>query len=86
MKADYAAAEKHLVDVGAGLNKLANHHILSIVAGQVERGVAIRVDLVDLEPGRQRDGPVCVNCHFFRFSTSRAKLRRHCLIQIETAV
>lgn len=46
--------ETHLVDVGAGLDELAHHHVLSVVAGQVERGVAVGVDLVELGPGRER--------------------------------
>lgn len=52
--------ETHLVDVGGGLDELAHHHVLSVVAGQVERGVAVGVDLVDLQPRPERDGAVAV--------------------------
>lgn len=42
----------HLVDFGSGLDELTNDHILSIVAGQMKRGVAVGVDLIDLFKGR----------------------------------
>lgn len=40
--------QTHLVDFGSGLNELTNDHILSVVAGQMKRGVAIRIHLIDL--------------------------------------
>lgn len=41
------------VDLGAALNELVHHHVLPVVAGHVERRVAVSVGLVDLDG---RDG------------------------------
>lgn len=37
-----------LVDFGSGLNELTNYHVLSVVAGQMKRGIAVAIDLIDL--------------------------------------
>lgn len=39
----------HLVNVSATLYKLIHHHILPIVAGHMEGGVAIGIGLIDLD-------------------------------------
>lgn len=43
----------HLVDVGPCLNELTDHHVLSIVAGQMEWSVAIGIHLIDLRKERR---------------------------------
>lgn len=43
----------HPVDLGAALDELVHHHVLPVVAGHVERRVAVRVGLIDLDG---RDG------------------------------
>lgn len=40
--------QTYLVDFGSGLNELTNYHVLSVVTGQMKRGVAISIDLIDL--------------------------------------
>lgn len=58
-----------LVDFGSGLNELTNYHVLPVVAGQVKRGIAVAVDLVDLS-GEDR-------IRFIRFRvTTRSVLAR----------
>lgn len=38
----------HLVDVSSALDELVHHHVLPVVAGHVERCVAVRIGLIDL--------------------------------------
>lgn len=45
----------HLVDVGSALDELVHHHVLPVVAGHVEGGVAIRIGLIDLDSKVSRD-------------------------------
>lgn len=39
---------KHLVDTGPCFDELTDHDVLSIITGQMERGVAVAVYLIDL--------------------------------------
>lgn len=39
----------HPVDLGTTLDELIHHHVLAVVAGHVERRVAISVGLIDLD-------------------------------------
>lgn len=41
----------HLVDVGPRVDELADDHVLPVVAGHMQRRVAVCVRLVDLEQG-----------------------------------
>lgn len=44
-----------LVDVSAALNELVHHHVLPIVAGHMERCVAISVWLIDLDKREKQE-------------------------------
>lgn len=49
----HTQTQTYLVDFGSGLNELTNYHVLSVVAGQMKRGVAIGIDLIDLSQERR---------------------------------